>query len=112
MKRVYIAGKLNGDACQYVRNCHDMIVLGNECRRHGFAVFIPCLDLLSGLVDGSMTYADYFDNNLPWLEVSDAMLLVPNWLESKGANAEVQHAKDLGIPVCNSVYEVMQALRD
>jgi len=46
MKRVYVAGKLNSDACGYIKNVHRMIIWAEKVRKAGFAVFVPGLDFL------------------------------------------------------------------
>ena len=99
MKKVYIAGKLNDNAVNYIKNMHKMITTADKIRRLGYSVFIPCLDILSGLVAGDYEYQDYFENNLPWLEASDAVYICPGYETSKGAIKEIKHAKMLGIPV-------------
>lgn len=74
--KVYVAGKLNDDAAGYLQNVHRMIQVGNVLRKKGYSVYIPCMDLLSGIVDGKMEYKDYFDNNLPWLLAADILFVM------------------------------------
>ena len=100
MKKVYIAGKLNDDAVGYIQNCARMIRLANDAREAGFAVFVPCIDLLQGLVAGNWTYRQYFDNSQPWLRASDAILVVKEgYRNSKGTMREIDTAKQHDIPV-------------
>lgn len=98
-KRIYIAGKLNGMACEYIKNIHNMIKWGDKVRRLGYAVFIPGLDFLVGVVEGDLEYFDYFDNSQPWLAASDAVFVTPGWKDSDGTKREIKYAKSLGIPV-------------
>ena len=99
MKCVYVAGKLNADAVGYLKNCHNMIVTADKIRKAGYAVFVPCLDLLNGLVAGNYEYTDYAGNNMFWLERSDVVFVLPNSEESRGTQAEIVRARELGIPV-------------
>lgn len=99
MKRVYIAGKLNDDACGYIKNMHRMILWAEKVRRLGFSVFVPGLDFLQGLVFGNWDYPDYFDNSQGWLDVSDAVFLVPGWESSEGTKREITRAKKNNIPI-------------
>lgn len=108
MKKIYIAGKLNADAVNYIKNMHNMIKTADQIRRLGYSVYIPCLDILSGLVAGDYDYKDYFENNLPWLEVADALFVCAGWETSKGTHLEIEHAERLGIPVYFAVKELMQ----
>jgi len=98
MIRVYIAGTLNGMAVDYINNVHKMIKVAELVRTEGVGVFIPCLDFLCGVVHGNWTYEQYFQMNQPWLEVCDAVFLVPGWEKSKGTARELATAKALGIP--------------
>lgn len=108
MKRVYIAGKLNADAPNYIKNCHTMIRTADKIRRMGFSVFIPCLDFLSGLVMGDYDYADYFLNNLSWLQCADFMFVCPNSEASEGTQKEIEFAKKHGVMVVYNLHELTQ----
>lgn len=108
VNKIYIAGKLNDNAVNYIKNMHNMIRTANKIRRLGYSVYIPCLDILSGLVEGDMEYADYFENNLPWLEAADVIFVLPGYETSKGTQAEILHAERLGIPVYFDIKELVQ----
>jgi hypothetical protein len=99
MKRIYVAGALNSDACGYIKNLHQMILWAEKVRKGGFAVFIPGIDFLAGLQCGDWEYSDYFDNSQPWLDVSDAVFIVPGWEKSDGTKKEIVRAKENGTPV-------------
>ncbi|MFW9972574.1 MAG: DUF4406 domain-containing protein [Candidatus Odinarchaeota archaeon] len=99
MKRIYIAGALNSDACGYIKNLHKMIIYAEKVRKEEFSVFIPGIDFLAGVVIGTYNYNDYFDNSQPWMECADALFLVPGWIKSKGTKKEILKAKELNIPI-------------
>jgi len=103
MIRVYIAGRLNGDAVSYIQNLHRMLIWGAELRRNGFSVLVPGLDLLLGLSAGNWEYEDYFDNSQPWLEVADVLFLVPGWEGSSGTLKELEMARKEGIQCLESL---------
>jgi hypothetical protein len=103
MKKIYIAGKLNDDAVGYIKNMHKMIKTAKAAREAGFSVYVPCVDILEGLVDGNFTYKDFFDNSQPWLLASDGVLLTPGWETSEGTKREIKLAEDNNIPVFLSV---------
>ena len=98
MKRIYIAGKLNADAVGYIKNVHHMIMWAEKVRKAGFAVYIPAIDFLAGVVHGDWEYNDYFDNSQPWLDAADAVFLVPGWRDSPGTTRELDRASRQGIP--------------
>ena len=107
-RRVYIAGKLNDDACGYIQNLHRMIAAAELVRKAGFAVFVPGIDFLQGIVAGNLGYADYFENSQAWLEVSEAVFLTPGWETSQGTAKEILRATGLGIPVFEDIEKLKQ----
>lgn len=112
MKKIYIAGKLNDMATGYLKNVHAMITAANIIRKAGFSVYIPCLDFVSGIVDGEMEYADYFENNMPWLDVCDCLYVLPSYKDSQGTRIEIQRAIELGKPVYYSIDYLISNERD
>ena len=99
IKRVYVAGKINDKAVEYIKNMHNMMMYAEKVRQMGYSVFVPCLDVLMGMMFGCYGYKDYFDNNLCWLEVADIMFVCPGWETSTGTMKEMNRAEELGIPI-------------
>jgi len=108
MKKIYVAGKLNDDAIGYIKNMHRMIKTAKKVRDAGFSVYVPCIDILEGLVDGNFEYSDFFNNSQPWLLSADAIFLTPGWGTSEGTKREIALARENDIPVFDSL-EVMIA---
>jgi hypothetical protein len=108
MKLIYIAGKLNGDACEYIQNVHRMVQHGEAVRQLGCAVALPCNDFIHGLVMGNHDYNDYFVNNIEILKRCDAIALVEGWEDSKGTDMEIDYAIDHAIPVLYDLDEVKE----
>jgi hypothetical protein len=115
--RVYIAGPITkGNLAQNVRQATEAFW---TLLRAGFAPFCPHWSCYSGgpLGDGDKavaiaerlpngsTHADWIGLDLPWVEVSNAVLRLPG--ESVGADAEVKRAHELGIPVFDSIASVV-----
>jgi hypothetical protein len=107
--RVYIAGKLNDMAVDYLKNVSNMMETAEMVRKEteGYGVFIPAIDLLMGIKFGYSTYDDYFDNGQFWLQASDAVFLTPGWESSKGTKKEIETATELNIPVFDDVLEMI-----
>jgi hypothetical protein len=107
--RVYIAGKLNAMAVDYLKNVSNMLETAEEVRREtdGYGVFVPAIDLLLGIKFGYSKYEDYFDNGQFWLKASDAVFLVPGWETSEGTKREIETAKQLNIPVFENILEMV-----
>ena len=95
----YIAGALNGMAIDYIHNMHRMIIWAEKIRKLGYAVFVPGIDLLQGLVMGDWEYADFFQNSQPFLQISHIVFVVPGWEKSKGTARELVTAKEYGVPI-------------
>ena len=111
-KRCYVAGRLNSDACGYIKNVHNIIIRAEEVRKLGYAVFVPGVDFLCGVVLGDWDYEDYFDNSQFWLDVSDCMFVTPGWEKSNGTKREIERATEKGIPVFYNLTELREFLKE
>ena len=105
--KVYIAGKLNDDACYYIQNMRRMCVWAIKVKEAGFSVFVPALDFMLGFLAGNWEYKDYFRNNQAWLECAEAVFLVPGWQTSKGTLEEIESAKKCNIPCFTDIEELV-----
>jgi len=112
MKTVYIAGVLNAMAVDYIKNMHRMMLNAETIRQRGYAVYIPCADVLIGMMFGNWGYKDYFENNIAWLEKSDAVYVCPNSDKSEGVKKEIERAGELDIPVVYRVDDLEDVLYD
>ena len=112
MKRVYVAGKLNGMACDYIKNVHRMIIASEKVRKAGFAIYVPGIDFVQGMVFGNWDYADYFDNSQAWLDASDAIFLTPGLETSEGTKREIERAKAQNISVYDDLDTLIKELGD
>lgn len=105
--RCYVAGALNSDnAIGYIHNLHRMITNSEKVRKIGFAVFVPGIDILLGVVHGDWQYEDYFDNSQPWLDVSDCLYVTPKHENSKGTKREMVRAWKRDIPICFDLHSL------
>ena len=98
-KLAYIAGKLNADAVGYLKNVSAMLDCAEKVRKLGYAVFVPCNDLISGIKFGDYSYHDYADNNLEFVRVCDVVFVCPNSEHSIGTQVEIEYAKEHGVEV-------------
>jgi hypothetical protein len=123
-KRVYIAGPISkGDLAANIRRAETAFF---ALLRAGFAPLCPHWSVYStgpirgrtGATDPGCIYAvasaqggdncdhaDWLRADLPWVEVADAVLRLPG--ESSGADVEVRHAERRGIPVYESLAELV-----
>lgn len=104
--KVYVAGKLNAMAVDYLYNVHKMMEQAEKLRKEDFSVFVPAIDLLMGIKFGYKDYHDYFDNSQPWLICADAIFLTPGWENSEGTKKELETAKKNNIPYFENIDEL------
>lgn len=104
---IYIGGKLNDDAPGYIRNLSDMAFVSIDLKEnYDLATICPGNDFIEGLVDGCLTYDDYLKNTREQLRRCDALFLMYNWKDSKGAVEEVKMANLWGIPVFENLKQL------
>lgn len=106
MKKVYVAG------CYSADNVLDVLInigRGEEASTKlfllGFAPFCPWhdKDFIIRRPDEQYTVAMFYDYSMAWLEVSDAVFVLPNHEKSKGTQKELERALDLGIPIFDNI---------
>ena len=114
MKRVYVAGAYSAtNVIDVLDNMRKGMRLSTEVMLAGFAPFCPWLDyhFQLQLREGeALSVNDYYQYSLTWLEVSDAVLLVPGWEHSKGTIEEIKVAKSLNIPVYYTLVKLKKEL--
>lgn len=98
-----LVGNKRGAVLQYIRNCHRMIEAGAKLIKMGYAPFIPALDLLTGILDGTMRFEDYFGVSEAWLQVSESFVILAT---SEGALKEKETAERLGLTIYTSLEAV------
>lgn len=110
MKRVYLAGSYSADnVISILDNIRKGIRAGTEVLLAGYAPFTPWLDYHYNLSlrDGEkLTVEDFYRYSLSWLEVSEAVLVLPDSENSNGTRQEIEAAKKLGIPIFYSLEEL------
>ncbi len=99
MYRVYVAGAIQGkDLLSSFTNIRNGIKLSVEVLQAGYSPFSPFIDFQFSLVK-EITIEQYYAYSMSWLEVADAVLLVPGYEDSKGTAKEIARARELNIPV-------------
>ena len=105
MKRIYIAGPYTAPDARLTRqNTDKAIEIGCELISKGWAPFIPHLSHYIWMhPKGDFDYEVWTALDMEWLEVCDAFYYISS---SKGADAELKYAKQLGIPIYYSLSDV------
>jgi len=110
MIRVYVAGKYDDNNVISVlnnmrlgmRTCTELIL-------KGYAPFCPWLDYQYTLMlrEGEKISREmYHKYSLSWLDASDCVLALPNFIYSNGADREIDRAIKLNIPVYYSIEQL------
>jgi len=98
MVKVYIASPYTlGDVAVNVKR---QIDCADELRNYGFAPFAPLYSHFQHMAH-PRPYSDWVKIDLEWVKVCDALLRLEG--ESKGADGEVDFARENNIPVFYSI---------
>ena len=110
MKRVYVAGSFSSDnVLGVLDNMRIGMRKATEVLLNGYSPFVPWFDyhFQLNLREGEkLSVQDYYNYSLDWLEVSDALLVLPGSDSSNGTKKEIERAKELGIPIYYSLNEL------
>lgn len=114
MKRIYIAGPISSgrtgkaDILEALENIRSGIDTARQLILRGYVVFCPHLDFLLAFMSpfNRMTKEHYQANSLAWVDVSDAVFVLPGWETSGGTKREIERAQELGIPVFYTLAEL------
>lgn len=99
MKRIYIAGRYSSDnVIGVLDNISAGIKASAKALKAGYAPFCPWLDHQFHFHE-PLTVEDFQAYSMVWLEVCDEVWLLPRHETSKGTQAEIKRAKELGIVV-------------
>ena len=103
-KKVYIASPYTkGDNFENVRKQLDTF---NELTSLGYTPFAPLWSCFQHIVY-PQSWEAWLTWDLKWLTCCDCVLRLPG--ESKGADVEVERAKELGIPVYYSISDLVMS---
>ena len=106
MKRIYVAGPYSADnVLDVLKNIGRGEKACAELFAAGYAPFCPWHDksYVTDNPEGEFTVQQFYDFSMAWMEVSDAVLVLSGWQNSKGTIKEIERAQQLGIPVYFSV---------
>ncbi len=102
--RVYVAGPYsNGDVALNVR---EAITVGNELYDNGFIPFIPHFTHFWHMIF-PRPYESWLAYDDEWLVCCDCVLRLPGF--SNGADKEVDHARQIGLPIYDSIGALLVA---
>lgn len=104
---VYISGKYTAqDRMAILENIMYAEKFAIKVWETGHVAFCPHLNTRLFEEKCKIDPAAYIKGNLKFLERCDAILMLPNWKESPGANMEYEFAKTNNIPVYYDVRDI------
>jgi hypothetical protein len=109
--RVYVAGKYSdSNIIGCLNNIHEGIKMSVEVLKLGHACFCPWLDYQFQFFCKDLVVEHYYRYSMAWLEVSECVLVLPNYETSKGTLAEIKRAKELNIPIYYKLEDLPKGL--
>ena len=93
---IYVAGKYTGNVDKNIADARKVAIALWE---KGHAVICPHLNSANMEDDCKATWQDYLDGDLNIISRCDALVMVYNWRDSKGAMLEHDYATSLNIPI-------------
>jgi hypothetical protein len=101
--KIYVAGALSGTALQYLENMRRMMSISVQFWLMGMAPYCPCLDyqyfLMRPELEDRPGIDVFYKASLVWVDVSDAVLVLPNWENSRGTQEEMAQACKCNVPI-------------
>lgn len=109
--RVYVAGSYNSDnVIGVLDNMRRGMRAATELLLAGFSPWVPWFDYHFQLMlrdDESLSIEDYYRYSMEWVDVSEAMYVVKLSENSRGTQAEIDRANEIGIPVFYDMAELI-----
>jgi hypothetical protein len=104
--RFFISGPYTASHPREVlKNVNAAIDAGIQLMARGHHVYVPHFTHYMHLrPQCTFEYEEYLRNDLAWLEVSEAVLFLAH---SKGADGELEKAKELGLKIYYSIKDVL-----
>ena len=110
MLRVYVAGAYSADnVLDVLKNIGRGEEASTKLFLLGFAPFCPWhdKDFIIRCPNEKYTVQMFYDYSMAWLEVSDAVFVLPNSEKSKGTQKELDRSRELGIPIFDNIPELV-----
>ena len=104
--RIYIAGPYSSpNIIQGLRNIREGNKVAAKLLTMGYSPFSPFLDHIFSFYE-DISVEQYYKYSLDFLEVCDAMLVLPGYEKSVGTLKEIEFAEKRGIKIYHSLEEL------
>ena len=111
MIKVYVAGDYSADnVLDVLKNIGRGQQTAAQLFQDGFAPFTPWHDksYVTDNPNGTYTKEMFYDASLEWLKVSDCVYVISGQGKGGGVDAEIEVAKELGIPVFYNYHNLIR----
>jgi hypothetical protein len=93
---IYVAGKYTGNVDENIAAARQVAIALWE---KGHAVICPHLNTAHMEKDCKVSWEDYLKGDFNMISRCDALVMLENWKDSRGATMEAAYATSLGIPI-------------
>lgn len=108
--RVYVAGAISAENhLQFLSNIKKGIEAASKLAAAGYAPYCSFLDYQYSFFQ-SLFIEDYQEAAIAFLPVCDAVLVLSGFEKSKGTQAEIKLAVELGIPIVSKIELLKEVL--
>ena len=99
MIAVYIAGAIQGEnIIETLHNINHGVEWTARLRQLGYSPF-PVFEDFMDIMRADVTIEQVYEASIVWLKRADVMFVVPGYERSQGTQAEIDVARESGIPV-------------
>ena len=110
MKVIYIAGKFTApNSWQRAQNIRAAEIVGFAVAQAGAMPLIPHAN--TAHFDGTCSPEFWYEGTLELLRRSDAVMLVPEWEDSRGVKPELEEARTRKMPIFMRIDQLMEWLK-
>ena len=99
-KIIYVSGKYSASTSEQIQEniltARSYAILIWE---KGYTALCPHLNTLNFEEHSSLEYDDYIEGDLELISRCNGVFMLPDWIDSKGANIEREYATNIGLPV-------------
>lgn len=103
---LYVAGPMTSSGNPYL-NVREGVLAGRRAAHLGWVPFIPHLSAVGAMIDGHADWEEALEYDYAIIQRAAALLLLPG--PSLGAEAELDLAAYLGLPVFGGVHDLPTA---